>query len=330
LRISLPELIAQRLLAPLLTYQLRRSLGRLGVTMKMSSRPLNEATTGANDITICRRNGLVEFALPPNPCEMVFESRESITAFLYLLSHCPPEVERLSGACDDGHRHSAARFAPSSRSPRIVPLPDRYFILRNGFMAERRLSEQQPIAWADRRSTLVWRGGLNGMGIHPQVPEDEDNPRVIQRARLCMKALTITDTDVRLVEPASPKLPSGMTAPGRREAEWLGDKYAIDIDGWTNAWSNLITRLHFGCCVLKVASADSYRQWWYDRLVPWKHYVPVSADIADLEEKIDWVRTNDREAEAIARNGQALARSMTLETETAVGVELITRNWNSQ
>jgi hypothetical protein len=62
--------------------------------------------------------------------------------------------------------------------------------------------------------------------------------------------------------------------------------------------------------------------------VPWEHYVPVRADMADLEEKIDWVRTNYREAEAIARNGQALARSMTLETETAVGVELITRNWN--
>lgn len=321
-------LIAHRVLTPLLTYQLRRSLRRLGVEVEMSSCPHPATTISTTDIAIHRRRGRIHFGLPSKPSAMVFGNRHSVTTYLYLLNHCPPEVQTFTGTCDDGHVPTAARFAFSSRSAAIVPVPDRYFVLRNGFAAERLQAEQQAVAWADRRSTLVWRGGLNGIGIHPQTQDDAANPRVMQRARLCMKASAIPDVDIRLIEHGTPGLPAGLTGLARNEAEWLGDKFAIDIDGWTNAWSNLLVRLHFGCCVLKVASADGYRQWWYDRLVPWEHYVPVSADMSDLAEKIDWVRSHDKEAATIAKNGQALARSMTLASETAVGADLITGNWN--
>lgn len=258
----------------------------------------------------------------------MFVGRKNITAYLYLLLHCPPEVEYLTGVCDDGHRFTTARFAPSSRSNDIVAVPDCYFILRNGFLSERQFAEAQRLAWHDRRSTLTWRGGLNGDGILPRLPEDVDNPRTIQRARLCMRAQAIPDCNIKLIMPGNAGIPNALIGTPRPEVDWLGDKYAIDIDGWTNAWSNLIIRLHFGCCVLKVASADGYRQWWYNDLVPWEHFVPVRADMFDLAEKLDWVRSHDSEAAAIARRGQALVRSMTLESETARGVDIIMRNWN--
>src|SRR5690606_40217674 len=123
--------------------------------------------------------------------------------------------------------------------------------------------------------------------------------------------------------------PLGLTGDPRAEAKWLGDKYAIDIDGWTNAWSNLLIRMHFGCCVLKVASADGYRQWWYDRLIPWEHFVPVRADMSDLLEKIDWVRTNDSEAAAIASHGQPIDRCMALESETAHAARAVEADWQN-
>jgi len=272
--------------------------------------------------------------LPLAPANLVFQQRETITTYLYLLSHCPPDVTAMTGACNDGHLPSAARFAPSSRSQRAIPVPDRYFIMRDGFSAERRLAEANGMPWASRRSTLVWRGGVNGEGIRPQMPEDVDNPRVIQRLRLCMRLKSVVDVDAKVCWPQGPHMPLkllqqlSVVGRPRPESEWLGDKFAIDIDGWTNTWSNLIIRMHFGCCVLKVASADGYRQWWYDRLRPWEHFVPVAADMADLEERIDWLRSNDAEAQAIARRGQALARSMTMTSETVRGAELITRHWN--
>lgn len=321
------------MLTPILSYQLRRSLRRLNVSLPLSSRPADEPGMCANDIAIYRRAGKVQFGLPMRPAHMVFQQRASITAYLYLLAHCPSEVEAITCACDDGHLPSAARFAPSSRSARTIAVPDRFFILRDGFAAERWLAETGSIPWADRRSALVWRGGLNGDGIYPQIPEDADNPRVVQRLRLCMKLKSVPHVDVRIGSAIAPQMRSrmeifGIVGADRPEAEWLGDKFAIDIDGWTNAWSNLIIRLHFGCCVLKVASADGYRQWWYDRLVPWEHYVPVRADMADLVEKIDWLRSNDKEAEGIARRGQALVQTMTLASETAVGAAIITNSWD--
>lgn len=64
-----------------------------------------------------------------------------------------------------------------------------------------------------------------------------------------------------------------------------GRRFALDVDGNTNAWANLFQRLLLGCCVIKVASPFGYRQWYYDDLVPWVHYVPVRADMADLVDR---------------------------------------------
>ncbi|MHA6690352.1 glycosyl transferase family 90 [Devosia sp. A449] len=318
----------------LLRYQLWRSMARLGLSHSLGRKSL-PPTSHRADVTLLRDNGRIEIALPADPTHVVFMQRESITAYLYLLSHCPPAVMAMSCACSDGHEASDARFTPSSRTQHTIPVPDRYFILRHGFSAERALAETAGLAWARRSDIIVWRGGANGDGIHPQVAEDAANPRVIQRARLCLLAKAASGIDAKLIsgQGAGRRLsgfaPLGIVGAQRPESQWLGDKFAIDIDGWTNAWSNLITRLHFGCCVLKVASADGYRQWWYDRLLPWQHFVPVRADMTDLLEKIDWVRSHDREAQAIAARGQQLARSMTLQAETAIAVQSVEQNWNT-
>lgn len=320
-------------LSRLLTYHMRRALKRLDLAPPLRAGSTETPSLYPSDVELFRRNGAIEIGLPPDPSGIIFGSRRNIAAYLYLFQHCPPEVQAMSGACHDGHEASAARFSPSSRSADTIALPDHYFILRRGFAAERELAATQALPWAERRDNLVWRGGANGDGIHPQLPGDSTNPRVIQRARLCMLLAGTPSADAKLTSgqdrtrPLEVFAPLGLVGRPRAEAEWLGDKFAIDIDGWTNAWSNLIIRLHFGCCVLKVDSADGYRQWWYDRLIPWEHYVPVRADMSDLIEKLDWARTNDGEAQAIAARGQQLARTMTLASETAAGVELITKHW---
>src|SRR5690606_22829142 len=117
-----------------------------------------------------------------------------------------------------------------TRNDDVVALPDRYFIFRNGFSAERALSLANPVPWHQRREVLTWRGAANGEGIHPQSWADATNPRVIQRARLCMILGGISGTDVRLVRgqnngrPLAAFEPFGITGSARTETEWLGDK----------------------------------------------------------------------------------------------------------
>ncbi len=79
-------------------------------------------------------------------------------------------------------------------------------------------------------------------------------------------------------------------------------------------------RLLLGCCILKIQSQHGFRQWYYDRLKPWRHYVPVREDMSDLIEKIDWCRYHDADCAEIASAGQALARAMTVEGEISEAV----------
>ncbi len=109
------------------------------------------------------------------------------------------------------------------------------------------------------------------------------------------------------------------------EQSWLDRKFAIDIDGNGNAWSNFFMRLLFGCCIIKVGSPMGCRQWYYYRLAPWTHFVPVRADLGDLVERIQWCREHPEQSAEIAANGQALALSMTVASETTDAIERINR-----
>jgi hypothetical protein len=96
---------------------------------------------------------------------------------------------------------------------------------------------------------------------------------------------------------------------------WFGLKFALDVDGNSNAWSNLFTRLVMGCCVLKVESAAGYRQWYYADMQPWTHFVPVKADLSDLHERIAWCRANSAACRDIAARGQEFAMTRDFEAE---------------
>ena len=109
-------------------------------------------------------------------------------------------------------------------------------------------------------------------------------------------------------------------------SRWWQQRYAIDTDGYTNAWSGLFVRLLMGCCVFKVASPTGHRQWYYHRLEPWHHYVPVCADLSDLKQRIDWCRSHEGECERIANQGRALALSMDFKSEYSQAAANLVRN----
>ena len=79
-------------------------------------------------------------------------------------------------------------------------------------------------------------------------------------------------------------------------------RYILDVDGFTNSWDGLFWKLYSGSVVLKHASL--WKQWYYDDLVPWKHYVPVANDFSDLGEKIRWCHHHDDECREIGRNAR--------------------------
>jgi spore maturation protein CgeB len=80
-----------------------------------------------------------------------------------------------------------------------------------------------------------------------------------------------------------------------------------------------------GGAVLKIASPYSFRQWYYDRLIPWENYVPVNSDFSDLIEKVEWLVANEAKAMEIGKRGYELANAMTYEAEVQSAGKVIFR-----
>ena len=96
-------------------------------------------------------------------------------------------------------------------------------------------------------------------------------------------------------------------------------KGQIDIDGNANAWSGLYWKLRSNSVVLKVASPKQHKQWYYDRLIAWKHYIPVRSHLSDLGAMVAFLLdpANEANVTAVAREATALAESLTYDTELA-------------
>lgn len=224
-----------------------------------------------------------------------------------------------------------------SNQPDTLLVPDRGFFESNGYARQRRKA-LTATAFDERDSTIVWRGSPTGFGEVVSASMQPTNADLVQRVRMCLllaRADPRLRVDVRCV--AGRSIPSDVATILRQagiigdrvpEDSWVGRQFAIDIDGHANAFSNLFIRLLYGCCVIKVASPLGFRQWYYDRLVPWQHYVPVAADLSDLVERIEWCRSNPDECRSIAKAGQALAMGMTRAAEITRAVARIgARPW---
>jgi len=257
--------------------------------------------------------------------------RTFLPAALHLFSRAAPEIARAVVDITDGSTSPSDHLVFCANYDDALLVPDPEFFNARGYEPLRgRLGGQRP--WTERSHEIVWRGATTGIGLRPHERPDLVAEGMLQRVRLCARLAATPGTDARIYRTVQSADPEGDQAILRAAGlwglpvpleRWLDARFAIDIDGNTNAWSNLFTRLLLGCCVLKVASPLGYRQWYYEALQPFVNYVPVRADLADVEDRIEWCRSNPAACAAIAKAGQALALSMTFQSETARGIARI-------
>jgi hypothetical protein len=240
-----------------------------------------------------------------------------------------PHVCHARADISDGGDFGEGTMCFCSSRPDAALVPDVDFIRRHGYRRYRQLAEANPCAWADRKSVVLWRGAASDAGAWATELE-ASNPNLKPRIRMAVLLRDMPDVDVKIISIpfAPPSAMASMQQYGVAGAfvppqTWLTYKFAIDIDGVTNAWSNLFIRHLLGCCVLKVASPRGFRQWYYDDLVPWQHYVPVKSDMTDLRERIAWCFANDEQCRGIAAAAQDLAMRRTVETETIRTIRLL-------
>lgn len=178
-------------------------------------------------------------------------------------------------------------------------IPDTDFIASNGYLGLRKEIDSNDCPWPQKVPKLYWRGSMHGF------PYKEYDSRQLYSQRGL------------LLEWNKNHLDSCDTVAARdiSRGEQLPYKYLLDVDGEVNAWSGLFWKLYSKSVVFKVHS--HYEQWYYPRLKPWEHYIPVAGDLSDLEEKFHWALANDAACCEIAQSGREFASSLTFENELA-------------
>lgn len=151
------------------------------------------------------------------------------------------------------------------------------------------------VPWEERMPAVVWRGGLSGEML---------------RIRTVQKCQHIPHTDVKLIDnwprPEYNKEKTPELFADRIEPEQQCKYKAVMwIDG--NCISSNVLWV-FATGAVPVIINETY--YWFKHMIkPWVHYVPVSADLSDLEDNIRWIFEHDEEAKRIAENAMGFAKN---------------------
>lgn len=213
--------------------------------------------------------------------------------------------------------------------PLLELIVDPYFFFSRGFEELRALSANGDLpAWSDRSDRVFWRGrgssnGLTLSGAPIQGLED------IPRVQLALRLRDDPQADVGLIgawnqqaeaETEEALARARILRPAAPMREHAHHRFQLDIDGVANAWATL-ERFLCGSCVLKVASP--FEMWFYPSLHAWTHYVPVKADLSDLEQQLHWCRSHPQDARSIAEAGRRFALDLTYDVAIAHSVRAL-------
>jgi hypothetical protein len=199
-------------------------------------------------------------------------------------------------------------------------IPDSIYMESDGYEQLRGYCARHLPAWEDRKPVVFWRGTTTGMRDVLNVKHWSELPRIklVRQARevarpdlfdVALSAIVQIwdDEEIAAIHAA------GLLGNSVPLLEFMDYKYSIDIDGNSTSWPGLFTKLMMGNLVIKVDSPLGFRQWYYDKLIPWKNFVPITVSMSELSELAEWLTGNDREAAAIAERGRALAQSLSFE-----------------
>jgi len=168
-------------------------------------------------------------------------------------------------------------------------LADSHYIRSKGYTKEKEQIDSFSKPFQKRKSECIWRGTLeNGKNFNFFNLEGKDG----LNQRNYFKKLY---EENRFQKVNFKKEFTSMK-------DQMDYKYILDIDGYSNTWDSTVWKLYSGSVLLKVKS--KWKQWYYDDLKEWIHYVPVENDFSDLNDKIEWCIHNDSECERIVENAK--------------------------
>jgi Glycosyl transferase family 90 len=204
-------------------------------------------------------------------------------------------------------------FAKPEGKRGIVLIPDCEALNPDdrAYLTKLALQAAQDTVWSKKKQQVFWRGAPTG----PVLAEDEiekDNwiasPRfhLVKLAEQYRENIDAAFVSWNGLKENRKKIAARFSlAPPIHPKDHFPYKYLIDIDGNSCSYSRTYWILLSNSLMLKQMTQNT--QWFYKGLKPYVHFVPVFANLSDLEEKIVWCKSHDQEAEKIAQNATAFA-----------------------
>jgi hypothetical protein len=209
----------------------------------------------------------------------------------------------------DFNKHIPILSMSGQRNYLDIPMPN-YDDIANFYKP----NPQMKTEWADKKiAKAVFRGGPTGCGYTARTNMRIKLAKMVSPlidVELTGKGATIDSNSIRF----DPKYGLGVLNTGIPSAtsfltmaDQSNYKYIIHVDGNVNAY-RLLTTMLTGSLVLRVTS--QYKSWTDHMIKHMTHYVPVKADLSDLQGVIQWCKKHDTECKAIAKAGMEFARSI--------------------
>jgi Glycosyl transferase family 90 len=228
----------------------------------------------------------------------------------------------------------------------VILIPDWHFIEHSAWskLTETLRTMGKPLR--ERSETIYWRGTTTGVSCNADYATiDIHNSSILrdpckgcaslQRVAAVQIAQTSPFLDLTLtsaVQQCQPShlqelFPSFVVGVGagsiHNELDWITARGVLDIDGNSNAWGAR-WRLESGSVLFKVESyiTNAY----ISRMVPYVHYIPISANLSNLASHAQLVRGELvlPTLEVIVQNSNQLMAEFTYEKEvTRVRKELL-------
>jgi hypothetical protein len=201
---------------------------------------------------------------------------------------------------------------------RTFLVPDQIFLATDGYADLRKAYAARARPLAAREDTIFWRGRSTGVVGPGETWTALPRVAFVAAARRIAAARPELKIDVGLVttDEGSGKAPwaelvaRGLTAEFVPIERFADKRVHVDVDGNSNSWPGLFSKVLLGGPLLKVASRDGAAQWYYDRLVDGETLLTVHADLADLEARCEQVRDPAVQAR-LAAGMTALAAGLT-------------------
>ena len=172
---------------------------------------------------------------------------------------------------------------------KTLAIPDRHYFYCNLYHCYR--SFHRGIPFSTKIPKVVYASRRANSTIHNFV-----NRRDIEKTQ---RAYFYDDVLPSVCDIVECPISSWMETP-----QMVNYKYVLDIDGIGCTWDATAWKMNSGSVIFKTESG--WRQWFYDKYLPYVHYIPISDDFHDLREKYEWCEAHPQECAEIVANAKVL------------------------